>query len=60
MSRDKATTKLAEGAGVRRDADEGHAEAASAFDLTFRYALVVYAFIEFIAVALFVYYKLSR
>ena len=40
--------------------DEGRAGGASGSDRTFRYALAVYAAVEFVAVALFVYYKLSR
>ena len=40
--------------------DEGRVEGASPFDRTFRLALVLYAFVEFVAVALFVYYKISR
>jgi hypothetical protein len=60
MSRGHTTKKGDEGAAVRRDADEGRAESASDFDRTFRYALFVYALVEFVAVALFVYYKVSR
>jgi hypothetical protein len=74
MTRELTATKAGEGAGVRRDADEGGAEAdeggaeadevsveeASDFDRTFRLALVAYAVVEFIAVALFVYYRLAR
>ena len=60
MTQDETTTKPDEGASVRRDVDEGRAEAALVFDRTFKYALVVYAFIEFIAIALFVYYKVAR
>jgi hypothetical protein len=40
--------------------DEGGVEGASAFGRTFKYALVAYAFVEFVAVALVVYYKLAR
>ena len=40
--------------------DEGRAEGASDFDRTFKYALVIYAVVEFVAVALFVYYKVTR
>jgi hypothetical protein len=65
MTRDATTTKPDEGAGARPDADEGRVgagrvAASSAFDRTFKYALVAYAVIEFIAIALFVYYKVAR
>ena len=40
--------------------DEGRVEGASRFDRTFRYALAAYAVVEFVAIALVVYYKLSR
>ena len=40
--------------------DEGRAGGAPRPDRTFRYALIAYAVVEFVAVALFVYYKLSR
>jgi hypothetical protein len=40
--------------------DEGRREGASASDRTFRLALVLYAVVEFVAVALVVYYKLAR
>ena len=41
-------------------ADESRVEGASGFDRAFRYALVIYAVVEFVAVALVVYFKLKR
>ena len=40
--------------------DEGRVEGASPPDRAFRYALIIYAVVEFIAVALIVYYKVTR
>jgi hypothetical protein len=57
MTRGGISTKTGEG-GV--EADEGRVEEALAFDRTFKYALVAYVVVEFIAIALFVYYKLAR
>ena len=42
------------------EVDEGRREDAPASDRAFRLALWAYASVEFVAVALFVYYKLSR
>jgi hypothetical protein len=60
MSRGVTTTKPDGGSAAGRDADEGSVEGASAFGRTFKYALVVYAVVEFVAVALLVYYRLAR
>jgi large-conductance mechanosensitive channel len=40
--------------------DEGRAEGASTPDRTFGYALFIYAVVEFIAIALILYYKVRR
>ncbi len=40
--------------------DGGRVEGASAFGRTFKYALVAYAVVEFVALALFVYYRITR
>ena len=50
MSRDRTPTKI----------DEGRAEGASPFGRAFKYALIIYAVVEFVAVALVVYYKAAR
>ncbi|HWW76236.1 MAG TPA: hypothetical protein VNZ44_12615 [Pyrinomonadaceae bacterium] len=50
MSQDRTPAKV----------DEGRVGGASTSDRTFRYALVIHAVVEFVAVALFVYYKVSR
>jgi large-conductance mechanosensitive channel len=50
MSRDRTPKQV----------DEGRVEGAAGFDRTFRYALVIYAVVEFVAIALVVYYKVSR
>ncbi len=46
--------------GAQAKVDEGRAEGASDFDRTFRRALVVYAVVEFVALALVVCHKVSR
>jgi hypothetical protein len=43
-----------EGARVTRD------EEAGTFDRSFKYAVIIYAIVEFFAVALLLYYKLAR
>ena len=50
MSLRRTTTKTDEAV-----VDEKHA-----FDRQFKYALIVYAVVELVALALFVYYKVSR
>ena len=37
-----------------------HGQDAGAFDRSFKYAVVVYAVVEFFAIALVLYYKLAR
>lgn len=61
------TTKTVAGAAISRDEDEGRAEAdegrgagASDSGRAFRYALFAYAAVEFVALALLVYYKVTR
>jgi len=39
---------------------EGSDEDAGTFDRSFKYALIAYAVAEFIAIALFVYHKVTR
>jgi len=41
-------------------ADESRAEKAPDFGRTFRYALIICALVEFVAIALVVYHKVSR
>jgi hypothetical protein len=50
MTRGRTPTKI----------DEGGVEGASDFERAFSYALIIYAVVEFAALALVVYYKLSR
>ncbi len=50
MTRDNTPAKV----------DEGRVERASAFDRGFKCALVIYAAVEFVAVALVIYHKLAR
>ncbi len=40
--------------------DEGGVEGTSGSGRTFKYALIIYAVVEFVALALVVYYKISR
>ena len=37
-----------------------HGEEAGTFDRSFKYALIVYAVVEFFAIALLLYHKLAR
>ena len=40
--------------------DEALGDEGRAFGCQFKYALIIYAVVEFVAIALVVYYKLSR
>jgi hypothetical protein len=42
------------------DEDVTHDEEAGTFDRSFKYAVIAYAVVEFIAIALLIYYKLAR
>ena len=48
----------------RKDAERGGGaapgEEAGTFDRSFKYAVIVYAVVEFVAIALVLYYKLAR
>jgi len=51
------------GANVMRKNEHGAAktgEDAGTFDRSFKYAVIIYAAAEFVAIALVVYYKLAR
>ena len=39
---------------------QGEREDAGTFDRSFKYAVIVYAVVEFFAIALLLYYKLAR
>ena len=56
MTQGRAPERVDEG----RVIDGGRVDEASAFGRGFKYALFVYAFVEFVAVALVVYYKVTR
>lgn len=55
MSQSPNATEGGARVGVARE-DEG----AGTFDRSFKYAVVVYAVVEFFAIALLLYYKLAR
>ena len=39
---------------------EAHDEDAGTYDRSFKYAVIIYAVVEFFAIALLLYYKLAR
>jgi hypothetical protein len=45
---------------MTKDEREARDEDAGTFDRSFKYAVIVYAVVEFFAIALVLYYKLAR
>ena len=54
MNRSSNAVTKEEGAHVTPD------EGAGTFDRSFKYAVIIYAVVEFFAIALLLYYKLAR
>jgi hypothetical protein len=52
--------EAADDEGVTNDEDAANEEDAGTLDRSFKYAIIVYAVVEFFAIALLIHYKLAR
>ena len=60
MTRSPNVSEQDERGGVTDDGDVTHDGDAGTFDRSFKYAVILYAVVEFFAIALLIYYKLAR